>query len=602
MSDLKSRCMSCMQEIELGRMVCPHCSASVYPIQNPMYLATKSVLANKYLVGKAIDISTDAVTYIGLNLQTDEIVNIREFLPSKIIKRNSSTTKITVNAIHEQNYLQMQQSFIDLWTKIYNIKNVPALPQVKDIFNVNNTSYAVFIASDSINLEQYIEQSESDLTWNQVYNSFSRTIIAAIRALHANSICHARISPETIMVGADGKLRLTSFSIPEVQIKNSSVALVPDNNFSPIEAFDENLSITPSSDIYSTFACMYYLFTKTKPRPSFEYAIGEPFVLDENFASSLDTKHSALITAALTIDPNSRLKTTSEIVKMMTPEAGSTSSKKDFAVKNNPEIYEGKVKKQTSAQSFSSFMDKVKNDDETKSQIILGLKIAIGILFVCMIAAIIFVFSNNSQDTDEPDWMNTEITTEAETQTTESTTEAVTTEVAVDGEIETTVVPNFTILSYETISNNSTYNENFDLVYEFVYSDTAAVNSIISQSVSANLEVSIGTSITLVVSKGTEPIVLVSVVGYSYDDAEEILTDIGFVVSKDVIENSGEKNADEVYMMSLVADLEFEVGTQIVLTVWGEVPTTVPETTETVTQEETEDSTEDVDQDESEDE
>lgn len=603
MSDFKSRCMNCMSEVDFGHMNCPNCSCSMYLTQDPTQLAMKTILMDKYLVGAAIDVATDFITYIGLDLQTNQLINIHEFFPNKICERAIGNNAVNVNAMYEQTYFDLQNSFISLWQTLCSISDCFALPDAYDIFNQNNTSYAISIAHDCITLEQYIQESDVNLTWNQVYNSFTRTILTAIRKLHANSIFHARISPKTIMVGSDGKLRLDSISIPEVQIPNSAVSLIPDDNFSAIEVFDQNAAITASSDIYSTFACMIYLFTKVNPRPSYDYSAGETFVLPQQLSTILDSKHTELITRALTISPEDRLKNTSDIGKIMNPEAFAKNNKR--TVKIDKSKYDDQDKENKGASLvFNDFVDKVKNDEETKGQIILGLKIAIGVLAVAIIIAIFLIFQSDSQEAETPDWLtNTteditdEVTQEAteEETTIEETTAAdeVTTTATEDLASTTTVVPNFLILAYDTIVSNTTFNSNFSILYEFQYSDTIASNSIISQSITANSEVAIGTEITIVVSKGSEPIVLVDVRGYSYSDAETLLTELGFVVSQDTIDNSGEKTANEVYMMSLVAGLEFDVGTEIMLTVWGEAPTTTEATTEEETTEEetTEDET-----------
>ena len=53
-----------------------------------------------------------------------------------------------------------------------------------------------------------------------------------------------------------------------------------------------------------------------------------------------------------------------------------------------------------------------------------------------------------------------------------------------------------------------------------------------------------------------------------YVDAYEILTGKGFAVSKEMTRNDGTHTVGEVCLMSQVAGLSFETGTEVVLTVW----------------------------------
>ena len=64
--------------------------------------------------------------------------------------------------------------------------------------------------------------------------------------------------------------------------------------------------------------------------------------------------------------------------------------------------------------------------------------------------------------------------------------------------------------------------------------------------------------------------------GMKYEDAADVLTKDGFVVQKVIKKNNGTRVPGTVCTMSLVAGLEFEKGTTVTLTVWGEVPTASP--------------------------
>ena len=133
------------------------------------------------------------------------------------------------------------------------------------------------------------------------------------------------------------------------------------------------------------------------------------------------------------------------------------------------------------------------------------------------------------------------------------------------------VVANFKTLRYQDIKQNAVFNKNFDIIYEFEYSDDLEENAVISQSIPFGKTVKAGTTITIVISKGIEPIILKYVIGMDYADAKAVLEDDGFVVKKKKLKNDGLQTPDQVFIMSHVAGLEFEKGTEITLSVWGKV-------------------------------
>ena len=77
-----------------------------------------------------------------------------------------------------------------------------------------------------------------------------------------------------------------------------------------------------------------------------------------------------------------------------------------------------------------------------------------------------------------------------------------------------------------------------------------------------------GTTVKIVVSSGKPTVVLDDVMGMQYVDAYELLTQKGFVVSKVMTRNDGTHTVGEVCLMSQVAGLTFEKGTEVTLTVW----------------------------------
>ena len=119
----------------------------------------------------------------------------------------------------------------------------------------------------------------------------------------------------------------------------------------------------------------------------------------------------------------------------------------------------------------------------------------------------------------------------------------------------------------------------FNIIFTEDYSDEVPKDSIIKQSIDKGESVLSGTTITVVVSLGEKPIELPNVIGMQYSKAKKELEERGFTVTKEVMENKGGNKENEVYLMDKVAGLEFQKGTEIVLSIWGEEPTTEETTT-----------------------
>ena len=144
-------------------------------------------------------------------------------------------------------------------------------------------------------------------------------------------------------------------------------------------------------------------------------------------------------------------------------------------------------------------------------------------------------------------------------------------------------VPNFKVHTYDSIKTNEVFNRNFVIEYKFQASKDFEKNAVISQSLTAGESVLSGSTIIVTISEGMPQIELADVIGMQYKMAKEKLELAGFIVKEDLRKNDGTQKAGEVFLMSKVAGLEFDEGTEIVLTVWDEPEETTTEEEESTT-------------------
>ena len=92
MPNTDNLCMSCMKPIGDAKQ-CPYCGYHADSPQLSPYLPIRSVVANRYLVGKVLDFNGDGVTYAGWDLTERVAVKVREFLPDAICSRENGETQ-----------------------------------------------------------------------------------------------------------------------------------------------------------------------------------------------------------------------------------------------------------------------------------------------------------------------------------------------------------------------------------------------------------------------------------------------------------------------------------------------------------------------------
>ena len=90
MSDNKRYCMGCMKELDPQAIICPHCHYSTGMSNKSSYLNQGHIVADRYLIGKALATANDSVIYIGLDKDTGSTVSVCEFFPNKLVARDTS--------------------------------------------------------------------------------------------------------------------------------------------------------------------------------------------------------------------------------------------------------------------------------------------------------------------------------------------------------------------------------------------------------------------------------------------------------------------------------------------------------------------------------
>ena len=400
-----------------------------------------------------------------------------------------------------------------------------------------------------------------------------------------------------------------SFSIPQCYSSVEELRVRPVPGFSPIELFGENASLSAASDVYSVMALLYYSITGLVPPTATKRAVKDTMVLPAAVASTLSSKVIDCFVKSLSVYPQNRISTIDEVISLLStistprnaasPAAPAAPAAEEApAHETNPEAeaeYEDEIQDKPYYEEDESEENTPakKSKSSSGSLITLAVSTFLGVVVACTVLFTVLYATFLYKSIDVPVLdnllgsfsflpMNEEVTDVYTPNYDTSTTIS-----PEPTEKSYVTVPDFTSHTRDSIKTNETFNERFVIIYTEDYSDEVPKDAIIAQSLEKGESVLSGTEITVVVSLGAKPIELPNVIGMQYSKAEKELKDRGFTVKKEVMENKGGHKENEVYLMDKVAGLEFEKGTEIVLSVWGKEPETTTKETTTKKKEDT---------------
>lgn len=546
-------CMSCMREIGENKQ-CPYCGYHADSTQIPPYLPIRTVVANRYLIGKMLEYNGEGATYIGWDLAEKKAVKIREFIPDSFTTRTTSNLNLQVMRGSEAVFAELRQAFVELWTKLARLKGLSALISVTNVVEDYGTSFAIYDHFEGITLREFLLKSKTGyIPWEKA-RQLLMPILSTLGTLHSSGIIHRGISPSTLIISNDGKIKITGFCLGAARTSRSDLNSQLFDGYSAIEQYGFDGSQGTWTDIYAFGAVLYRTLIGSDPISAKERMTNDRLMVPGKFAEALPAYVINGLINALQILPEDRTRTVEQLRAELSASPVATAVSGQYQRPSEPSIPKVKQAASKPAQTAKNPQKSAKGN----AQVIITtavISLAVGLILFIILSLTVF-----------RDRINFNFGSGGTTNSSVSQTDA-----------QPVAVPDFKEKSYLSITSNPVFNQNFVFKEEGIYNDSIAVGYVVTQSIAPDTMVTPGTEIILYVSKGEEKIVLPDVTGSDYEEAAARLTELGFKVEK--IETSdGAYRENEVISVAPVTEKTYSRGTTVYLRVY--MPETEPSTNE----------------------
>lgn len=536
-------CMGCMSRLdENGKCRCGYDENA--PTDSAC-LPIRTVVGNRYLVGRMISMNGEGITYICFDTENEERAFIEEYMPQNMAKRNELTGEVTPLSGYEAQYKCLMTDFYDLFDALRNFRHNDYIIPVTDVIYDKNTAYAVHKYVKTISYGDYLTHNGGEFTWPQVKKLFM-PLFTTLTYLHSNGFVHRGLSPESIRVNAKGQLMLSGFGTASLYTKGSAIEPELSEGYSAPEQYSSSSWQGEWTDVYSIAAVLYKSLTGTLPVSAAERRENDTLCPPEELEQNVPSNVSDAIMNAMQLSVEYRTQSIDDFTAELLESS-----------KSNTMMYDPQKAGETSGEDIFKKTETVREkpvrkryeDEEPKRgrkipwgliMFIIAMVVLLGVLaFLFRYSKELLGFGNSNKSSS-------------------SVSDSEIDEISDGNGGYDVVVPNFVGRYREKVEGNETYHQ-FKLVFEEENNSSYPEGMIFDQSIKDKSQVDEGTEIVLKVSVGPEKVPMPQCVGMTIEEARAALDALG-IVYQEVPNFSTQYEYNIVYEQSAAEGEEVATG------------------------------------------
>lgn len=492
-----SLCMGCMQELN-GSVICPNCHFDNSEVQSAPFLPFGTELAGRYVTGTGLETNGESTRYIAFDKQTGDVVIVSEFLPIGLFSRDEGQTELKVNYDDRLAFNKLRDEFISYFRIISELKDLSALTNIVDVFEENNTAYAIEEKEDLIPFEEYIERSNGHLDWD-IARPLFMPVISALEALHKRGVGHYAVAPKNLFITASGKIRMSGYATENERKRGTALKSQLFSGAAAPEQYEDNFPLDDITDIYGLCSTLFYALTGHLPKSAVERLKDSRLLMSTSTVKSLPPHVVSALANGLQVQRENRITDFDEL-------------RSQLSVAHTAKAIQDEISR-TASMNITKEQSRRNNGMSHAS--IVTISVAITVL-VLGIAGVFWVIQNPlaglfSGNTDA---------TAASTSSTEWTGP---------------VVPNYVGMKYEDVVKAAASDDSVVVYrdYNDAYSDKYADGVVMEQYPPAGSKVDQedGITVSVTVSLGAQMRELPAIQGNKIDEAAQSLADAGLLAT-----------------------------------------------------------------------
>lgn len=509
-------CPYCLSKVDLGRPDCPFCGKELNNMNPPGTLPFASLLAERYTIGRHQATDGEGILYEAVENTGGVRVMVKEYYPVTLSIGRDENGLVMPKEGREVLFKTTRMDFADLYRSIQRITPATGLAAVLDVVEENNTVYAVLEQVEGESLSRYLSEHSQNLDPAQA-RSLLQPIMEGVATMHKAGLVHRGICPDNIILRSGGaQARLCGYATLGLRTAGSELKSQLYDGYSAPEQYSAAEFEGRYTDVYGLAAVFYRLLTGQATVPANQRRVNDSLQAARALEPEVPGYISVVLSAALRMDPGSRIQNVPELMGALTSQRAADSI---TPPQRQPE--RSAVREQHISISTRTLLT--------------GSLLVIVVLFFLLMWSIL--------GREAPPSVSSSAATSSSGQSTP----------------QVLTVPNVVGLSYEEVQSNLEYTAQFRFIRAAQeYNSEHEAEIILEQSPQAGTETNQEQPlIEVVVSMGPELVEMPDIIGMSQESAQQVLDSLHIQATFPLIPNNGE------YASGCVAYTDVEEGTII---------------------------------------
>ena len=260
------RCLQCHQDgVPITAEICPNPECAVYlPSLLKDVLPPGTVLAGgRYRIDYALGRGGFGITYRAMHIGLEQAVAIKEFYPTEHAHREGASLSVRVSRDRQEKYERGLQRFLREGRVLTRLDH-PNVIRVRDLFEEHGTAYLVMDLVSGASLRRELDAQPGRRLAPERVRAVMDGLVAALAAVHAESVYHLDVKPDNILLAPSGQILLIDFGAAKQGLGDGGST----QEFTVEYAAPEVLAgggLGPESDVFSAGMVLHELLTGTRP-------------------------------------------------------------------------------------------------------------------------------------------------------------------------------------------------------------------------------------------------------------------------------------------------------------------------------------------------